>query len=205
MVQAKHHSLSFEEFLELYPESGRQYELIRGEVIELRPVGRHEQISGFLSGKLFVQIENNALPYFVPKTCVIKPEREQSGYVPDVAVVDIEQISKEPLWEKSSAILNGQSVKLAIEVVSTNWRVDYGIKLNDYEEMGIAEYWIVDYNALGAVRHIGSPKQPTVTVCTLIDGEYQLAQFREGEAVMSPTFPGLQLQTHQIFQALSSF
>ena len=37
------------------------------------------------------------------------------------------------------------ALPLAIEVVSTNWRDDYRIKLNEYETLGIQEYWIVDY------------------------------------------------------------
>jgi Uma2 family endonuclease len=43
--------------------------------------------------------------------------------------------------------------------------------------MGIAEYWIVDFRALGARRFIGSPKTPTLSVYTLVDGEYQVSQF----------------------------
>jgi len=47
--------------------------------------------------------------------------------------------------------------------VSTNWRDDYYNKLRDYvriasrrEEMGIEEYWIIDYAALGARKFIGT-------------------------------------------------
>ena len=47
--------------------------------------------------------------------------------------------------------------------------------------MEIAEYWIVDYRALGAVRHIGKPKQPTITICKLIEGEYQVEKFVKGD------------------------
>jgi Uma2 family endonuclease len=39
--------------------------------------------------------------------------------------------------------------KVTTFIVSTNWRDDYYLKYADYEEMGIAEYWIVDYAALG--------------------------------------------------------
>ncbi len=40
-------------------------------------------------------------------------------------------------------------MRLIVEVVSNNWRNDYLLKAADYEEMGIPEYWIVDYAALG--------------------------------------------------------
>jgi Uma2 family endonuclease len=42
-----------------------------------------------------------------------------------------------------------------------------------YETLGIAEYWIIDYAGLGGIRHIGKPKQPTPTIATLIEGEYE--------------------------------
>jgi Uma2 family endonuclease len=80
-----------------------------------------------------------------------------------------------------------------VEVVSTNWRDDYLLKLADYEAFGIQEYWIVDYLGLGGRRYIGSPKQPTFTLCHLVDGEFELQQFRGSQPIVSPTFPGLSL------------
>lgn len=62
-----------------------------------------------------------------------------------------------------------------IEVVSTNWRDDYYEKYSDYEALGIAEYWIVDYAALGSRNFIGDPKQPTISICSLVAGEYQVS------------------------------
>jgi len=85
--------------------------------------------------------------------------------------------------------------------VSTNWRVDYLTKAGDYEEMGIPEYWIADYLGLGGRRFIGNPKQPTISVHELIDGEYQVSQFRSNERIVSPTFPELSLTINKIFQA----
>jgi Uma2 family endonuclease len=87
---------------------------------------------------------------------------------------------------------------LVIEVVSTNWRDDYRIKLNEYETLGIREYWIVDYAGLGGVQYIGSPKQPTVTINRLIDDEYQAARYQGDATILSPLFPRLELTTLQI-------
>ncbi|MFO5526515.1 MAG: Uma2 family endonuclease, partial [Cuspidothrix sp.] len=92
------------------------------------------------------------------------------------------------------------SIPLIVEVVSTNWRDDYLTKLRDYEEIGIPEYWIIDYLALGGIRYIGSPKQPTISIYLLIEGEYQVRQFRNDEKMISPTFPDLNLTAQQIFQ-----
>ena len=86
-------------------------------------------------------------------------------------------------------------------MVSTNWRDDYGYKLIDYEAIAIREYWIVDYLGIGGVRFIGQPKQPTLSIYNLVDGEYQVQQFRGKEIIKSPTFPELNLSAEQIFQA----
>jgi Putative restriction endonuclease len=69
------------------------------------------------------------------------------------------------------------------------------------------EYWVVDYAGFGGIRFIGKPKQPTNTVYTLIDGEYQPKQFRRGDPcgiceaarIESLIFPELQLTAEQVF------
>lgn len=47
--------------------------------------------------------------------------------------------------------------------------------------------------------YVGSPKQPILTVCTLVDGEYELQQFREGDRIMSPTLPEFTLTVDRVF------
>ena len=73
-------------------------------------------------------------------------------------------------------------------------------KLGDYEEIGISEYWIVDYLALGAKRFIGNLKQPTISIYQLLDGEYQVSQYRGADRIVSHTFPELNLTVEQIFE-----
>ena len=55
--------------------------------------------------------------------------------------------------------------------------------------------------ALGGRNFIGNPKQPTISVCSLIEGEYQIVKFRENDRILSQTFPDLNLTANQIFQA----
>ena len=201
MVISQTESLSFEEFLEWYPEDNKHYELIEGVIVEMLPTGSHEDVSGFLIAELNFEIRKQNLPYSIPKNCLLKPIAPRSGYLPDIAVIDREKIKDEPLWNKSSVIQNGATVPLVVEVVSTNWRDDYGHKFVEYEAMGIAEYWIVDYRALGAIRYIGKPKQPTVTICKLIEGEYQMEKFIRGDRLKSHIFPQLELTTDAIFNS----
>ncbi|KKD39654.1 MAG: Uma2 family endonuclease [Limnoraphis robusta] len=194
-------SLTLEEFLDWYPDGyeGR-FELHDGEIVQMQPTGTHEQVAGFLASKLSVYIERLNLPFFIPRQGLIKAiDSDKSAYIPDVMVLDYNALENESLWKKRSTITQGTSIKLAIEVVSTNWRDDYLMKLGEYEKLGIAEYWIVDYLGLGGRRYIGDPKQPTILVYHLVEGEYMVNLFRGQDILRSPTFPELNLTAEQIF------
>lgn len=84
-----------------------------------------------------------------------------------------------------------EPIQLALEVVSTNWEDDYVDKLDEYQRLGITEYWIVDYLAIASRNYLGNPKVPSVFVYQLIDGEYQVKQYKESERIISQTFPEL--------------
>ena len=201
MAQARSHPLSFDEFLAWKPEN-EKYELYNGAIVKMpNPKGKHSEIAGFIVAELNFALRSQQLPWFIPKECTVK-SGDQSGYAPDVIILDKQAVeNNEPRWPKESVITQGHSIKLIIEVVSTNWRDDYGHKLTDYEALGIQEYWIVDYLGLGGTRYIGSPKQPTLTVCQLINAEYTLIQFKEQEPIQSRSFPHLTLTAQQVFQA----
>jgi Uma2 family endonuclease len=111
---------------------------------------------------------------------------------PDVIVLDKEELSREPLWQQEPIICNGNTVKLVVEVISTNWQDDYARKVEEYALLGIPEYWIADFRGLGGIQFIGRPKQPTFTVYQLVGDIYELRQFRLGETIVSPLLPALQ-------------
>ena len=203
MIQTLSKVTTFEEFVAGLPDnSGVRYELHNGNIIEMaQPVGEHEESKGFLGVEIPFEIKRLGLPYGIPNQVIVRPEDKDSGYFPDVLVLNRENLANEKLWKKQSIISNAASIPLVIEVVSTNWRDDYHLKYADYEEMGISEYWIVDYAALGGRNFIGNPKQPTISVCNLVDGEYQISKFRDHERIISQTFPELNLTANQIFQA----
>lgn len=200
MVQAVSQLMSFQEFLAWKPETGR-YELHDGVIVEMQPTGPHEQVVGLLNRKLNALLDQEDLNYFIPNTAMVQPLGFETGYKPDVLMVDTVALAQEPLWERKSVITLGSSVKLVVEVTSTNWPDDYARKFEDYEAMGIAEYWIVDYRGLGGRRYIGSPKQPTITVCRLVEGAYETQLFRRGESLVSPSFPNLRLFVDQVLKA----
>ncbi|MBN3909882.1 MAG: Uma2 family endonuclease [Nostoc sp. NMS1] len=201
MTQAIPKLVTFEDFAAWRPEGGR-YELHDGVIVEMaQPVGDHEDVVGFLVEKIAIEYVRNGLPYTIPKTALVKPTNSESAYSPDVLLLNRPNLINEPLWKKESTVSLAASIPLVVEVVSTNWDDDYYTKQGKYEGIGIPEYWVVDYLGLGAKKFTGNPKQPTISIYQLIDGEYQVTQFRGSNRIVSPTFSELNLTAEQIFQA----
>jgi Uma2 family endonuclease len=201
MIQALRKLVTFEDFAAWRPE-GRRYELHDGVIVEMaQPTGDHEDVVGFLALEISADIKRLNLPYYIPKTVLVKPLEGESAYSPDILIINRPNLVNEPLWKKESTVSQAVSIPLVIEVVSSNWRDDYYKKLADYEAIGIPEYWIIDYAAIGARKFIGNPKLPTISIYQLIDGEYQVTQFKSSDPIVSPTFPELNLTAEQIFKA----
>jgi Uma2 family endonuclease len=205
MSQALTKPITFDEFIEWYPEDSQgSYELHDGVIVEMaKPRGKHSRVTGFTINHLNIAIKtlNKEDIWFIPRESIVKTSQGKSGYEPDIIILDEEALVNETRWESESIIEIADSVKLIVEVVSTNWRDDYSKKSADYEEMGIQEYWIIDHEALGGKRFIGDPKQPIISVYQLINGEYQITQFRNNDQIISPTFYPLNLTANQIFNA----
>ncbi|AFZ58142.1 Uma2 family endonuclease [Anabaena cylindrica FACHB-243] len=198
MVQSAVKLITVNEFITQYGDHDN-YELIDGELIEMEPTGPHEQVSSLIGRKLNVEIDRQDLPYFIPHRCLIKLLGTDTAFRPDVIVLDQTQLINEPLWQQEPVITSGKSIKLIAEVVSTNWQNDYARKVEDYALLGVHEYWIVDYLGIGGREYIGKPKQPTITICTLIEDEYQKRLFQNNYQLVSSIFPNLQLTAKQVF------
>ncbi len=190
--------LTLEDFLIKYQDNPR-YELADGELLDMEPTGPHETVSGKLATQIGIAITAKKLPWFIPRTCLIRPFCDTAtARRPDIVVLDETVISNEPLWEQEPVITLGRSLKLVVEVVSTNWETDYARKVEEYALLGIPEYWIVDYRGLGGIAFIGRPKQPTVTVCQLIDEDYTKQLFRLGQLITSYILPHFQIRLDEI-------
>jgi Uma2 family endonuclease len=215
-------TMTVREFLSWIPEnSGNRYELHNGAIVEMsQPSGEHEEVTGFLNTQLIVEFTRLKLPYFIPKTALIRSATSDSTYSPDILILNKPALTSEELWTKYSTVERGASIPLVIEVVSqcvarvprveatdepvrvsTNWRDDYYKKQGEYEEIKIPEYWIVDYLGLGGTKYIGNPKQPTLSIYNLVDDEYQVNTFRGNDHIVSVAFPELNLMAKQIFAA----
>lgn len=205
MTLALQKTFAFDEFVNFLQiqQNNIRYELYDGEIIEMPlPTGDHEEIIAFLVNILVSEYQKLNLNYGIPKTVLVKPTNKKSGYFPDIPLVNLPNLVNESRWKKESILGKPESIPLIVEVVSSNWRDDYHKKFTDYEEMGIQEYWIVDYAGLANKQLIGKDKQPTVTIYSLNeDAEYQGKQFRANDRIESLTFPELNLTALQIFQA----
>jgi len=190
--------LTFEQFITEYGDNAR-YELIDGELRDMEPTGPHEEVSGNIAGRVYAEIFRSNLNWLIPKTCLIKPPAaEATALRPDIIVLDKEKLRQEPLWDKEPIICRGDTIKLVAEVVSTNWQDDYARKVEEYSLLEIPEYWIIDFRGLGGLQFIGNPKQPTFTVCQLVDGIYQQQKYRLGDVISSYLFPNLQLKLDDV-------
>lgn len=193
--------LSFGDFIVRYGDSNR-YELIDGEVFDLEPTGYHEEVSAFTTTKICAQIDAIGLNWFVLQRGLLRPSNlGMTAFRPDVMVIDRNELAKELLWNDQSILTLGSSIKFVMEVVSSNWQNDYARKVEDYAILGIPEYWIADYAGLGGTRHIGKPKQPTLSICTLVKEEYEIQQIRGNQPITSPTFPNFKLTAEQVLKA----
>jgi Uma2 family endonuclease len=212
--------LTFDEFIDRYGDNPH-YELIDGELRDVEPTGPHEAVTGRIIGYIFVEILRANYNWIAPKNCLVKPPAMMATALrPDAIVLDEDKLSQEPLWKKEPIIClvkvlhlgkpqdrtfrcNGSTIKLVVEVVSTNWQDDYARKMEEYALLAIPEYWIIDYLGIGGIAFIGKPKQPTFTVCQLAGDSYIQQQFRLGESILSPTFPDLKLRLNDLLPRLA--
>ncbi|RZM77940.1 Uma2 family endonuclease [Leptolyngbya iicbica] len=198
MTYAPSQLLTFEAFLAQYRDEPA-FELADGELIDMEPTGPHEAVAGKVASRLNLAIDRMSTDWLIPRTCILRPFSDQAtARRPDVTVLDESALRDEPLWEREPVITQSTSVKLVVEVVSTNWETDYARKVEEYALMGIPEYWIVDFRGLGGVAFIGRPKQPTFTVCQLVNEDYVKSTFRLGQEIVSPAFPDLALKLNDV-------
>ena len=192
--------LTFDQFLEQCPEEGF-YELVNGEIVEVRSTRNHDDVADFIADSFKDEIRRLSLNYVVKNTAVIRTvtkDGTEQGRKPDVSVINRD------VWRLNRSDYNAleEPIQLAVEVTSTNWDDDYIDKLDEYQRLGIPEYWIVDYLAIASREYLGNPKIPTIFVFLLnAEGKYQRTQFRGDETIVSPTFPELTLTAEQVLKA----
>ena len=189
--------LTYEEFLEICPKDGK-YELIDGELVAVANTRQHENIVAFIYKKFDREIDRLSLDFVLRQNVSIKTNKINGlsqGRVPDISVIDRDTWYSNPS-DYSSLI---EPIQLALEVTSSNWTDDYIEKFDEYQRLGIPEYWVVDYKAIASREFLGNPKIPTIFVNLLDEnGKYQTNKFTGDDKIISRTFPELDLTAAQI-------
>lgn len=189
---------SFEEYIDFCAQTDESYELVQGELVKMTPpTWAHILIARFLEREFEAQIERLGYDWIALREIGQRTE-ENSSRLPDVMVVPFAEIER---------VLNQTAVlmvpaPLVVEIVSpSSADADYDKKLKEYQLLKVKEYWVVDHEGIGAAKHIGFPKAPTVTVYELLGESYRFNRFRGDDPIESSTFRGLNLTANQVFES----
>ncbi|MEL7350506.1 MAG: Uma2 family endonuclease [Cyanobacteria bacterium J06649_5] len=171
--------------------------LSNGEVIELPP--EDEENIRVATELLFV------LGQFVtPRTLIrtastelqVRPVGDgRMNREPDLVVLRPEHIELMKPIKKSAVLLGMPAPAFVAEIVSPgsknsdNYRRDYEWKRQQYQDLEIPEYWIID-------RH-----RQQVTVLILQKGIYIERAYQQTEIILSKAFPPLKLSAIQVLSA----
>lgn len=172
--------------LELFPDDGRRYEIIDGELIGIRtPRWSHQQVTG----RIF-----NALDAWSQAT-----GRGEAAINPGIIFTDEDNVIPDVVWASTDRLdrlldaaehLTG-ATELVVEVLSPgekNEQRDKQLKLKLYSQQGVQEYWIVDNN----LRQVQVYRRETAVLVLV-------ATLQADDSLTSPLLPGLACGLDQIF------
>ncbi|NES18144.1 MAG: Uma2 family endonuclease [Symploca sp. SIO3E6] len=184
--------LTFEQYLEYDDGTDNRYEVFDG---ELRPMPPESEENGWIADWL-----RDEFTQFI-KRRLVKVDRYElqvlgktQNRFPDLVVLRPEHL--ELTRKRQTITLDMPPPQLVVEVVSPyksqkdkNYQRDYTDKVQQYQERGIPEYWIVD------------PQARSVTVLVLVNGRYQATEFTGSQRIVSRIFPELELTAEQVLEA----
>lgn len=184
--------LTFEQYLNYDDGTDTRYELVDGEPVPMGiGSGLHGEIMHFLETLFNTEIERLHRSWIARKalTGVRSPcaGRWDTSRIPDVTIISPEQW--QALRQREAVIeLHKPPPLLVVEVISESTQsVDYRTKRSEYAVLNIPEYWIVD------------SLEQVVTLCNLVEGFYDVSEYRNDDHLLSPTFPNLVLTAEQVF------
>ena len=156
-------------------------ELIRGEIVEMSPIGsRHLAFVNNLNQLLVVRLAGRAI-VSVQNPVALGDDTEPQ---PDLAIL---RLRSEPLYKDVEP--HTSDVLLLIEVAETSLSYDRSTKLRLYADMGIPEYWLVN-----------GPATSLEIYRTPADGRYRDVVRVSGDAAVTlQAFPGVALTLTEIF------
>ncbi len=194
MTQAQPKLLTFKDFLAYDDGSDCRYELLTNG--DLVPVTAESELNSWIAKLLSMAIGQVVSPRLVRTNSItveVTPIGDgRKNRYPDLIVLQPEHIGLMRELGYGAITLDMPPPQMVAEVVSPgressdNYRRDYEWKRQQYQMLGISEYWILD------------PQRKSVTVFSLVDGEYQQTLFRDNQQITSIAFTGLRVSVDEI-------
>jgi Uma2 family endonuclease len=167
-----------------FPDDGKLYELIRGELfVNPPPSIRHQRVSREIQLRLIRQLEDGLRGEVLNAPVGVRLA-DEDVLEPDLVVVLPEHADR----VGEQAIMGAPD--LVVEILSPGSAGrDLGAKRDAYERAGVPEYWIVD------------PAAATIEVLALAGGSYERhGLFRRTDALRSRLLPDLRLDLSDVFR-----
>lgn len=159
---------------------GERVELIRGEIVEMSPIGpRHAAFVDNLNQLLVLRLAGRT------RVSVQNPVELSEHSEPQP---DLKLLRRRALPYKAAAA-QAEDTLLVIEVAETSLAYDRATKLRLYAESGVPEYWVVDC----ASERVEVYRHPDA------DGYRDAAVIGPGGTVSPETFPDVALSLAEIF------
>lgn len=172
---------TYDEMVAELPETNQPIELWDGElVMSPTPTPNHQTIVGSFYRTLdgFVRQKKSGRVFLSPLDIILSQHRVVQ---PDLFFISNE--NKNIVQDRVRGVPD-----LAVEVISPGtWKRDRVEKKSLYEQVGVAEYWIVD------------PESHTIEVFALINGSYQLhGRGKDAETVQSKLLSGFGVSFNEL-------
>jgi len=174
---------TYADYLRL-PDDGKRYEIIKGVLYVANAPGyEHQYTVGEIAFALRLFIKQHQSGVILAAPFEVHLAENTKPVQPDILFIPTDQ---QP--PAGTQVFVGVPA-LIVEVISpSSIRLDRTVKFDTYEQVGVAEYWLVD------------PKAHLVEVYTLARGEYALfGQYTGDEVITSAVLPGLQIKASSLF------
>lgn len=176
--------LTADEYFALPPTEQRT-QLINGEIVVTEATLRHQRITLEIARLLMDWLAEN-------------PGHGEAGIPVDVHLDDFNVFAPDVWWvaedekpERDAKRIVGPPA-LAVEVRSpSTWRYDLGVKKRIYEQLGLAELWLVDIAADVVLVYRRSSREA-------VDFDVEL-ELPAGEQLTTPLLPGFALDVAALF------
>ncbi|NEZ57430.1 Uma2 family endonuclease [Adonisia turfae] len=193
MTIATNKTLTLEEYLTYDDGTGARYELVNGVLVEMPTESPINKTIVMFLVSYFLRL---GIPYYrlaVGHQLEVTSEKA-SAREPDL-VVHSEESAAAILRDGKLLRLGMPIPDLVVEVVSSSdtdlksRERDYVEKRQEYSELKVPEYWIID------------PVAEVVCVLTLVDGDYQECKFESDQVLLSSQFTVVDLTANQVLRA----